>query len=285
MDITSLPKDCLVVILSRTSPKDVIRSSAVCKNLFCVSQDDAVWENFLPSDYHEIISQSSSPWPEFTSKKNLFLHFCHTPVFLRNNTQMFALDRWSGKKCYTLGARAIGIAWGNGETPWYWDFGSMPESRFPEVAVLNHVFWLEVRGKLHAKKLSPHTTYGAYFVFKVRSEINNTGLGIPVNTTVLEVDEDDEGPPRNMSHDMTVKSYYLDPMSLRERTETENGGLEKMPVDRGDGWMEVDMGRYRVGDVDGISERAVIEMILWEVNVGTIKRGLLVHSIDLRPLD
>ncbi|XP_074316279.1 putative F-box protein PP2-B12 [Silene latifolia] len=282
--ITLLPKDCLVLILSRTSPKDVIRSSAVCKNLFFVSQDDAVWENFLPSDYHEIISQSCSPLPQFTSKKNLFLHLCHNPIFLINYTQIFALDKWGGKKCFTLGARALEIAWGKGDTPFHWDFESMPESRFAQVAVLYQVCWLEVKGKLHAKMLSPHTTYGAYFVFKVPPN-NNYGLEIPVNTAVLEVDEDDEGPPRNMSHDMTVKCYYLDPTTSTARFEREKGALEKMPLDRGDGWMEVDMGRYRVGDIDGISERAVIEMTLWEVKDGNIKEGLIVHSIDLRPLD
>ncbi|KAH9611763.1 hypothetical protein KSS87_009027 [Heliosperma pusillum] len=266
--ITSLPKDCLVLILSRTSPKDVIRSSAVSKNFCSISQYDAVWENFLPSDYNEIISQSCTPFPQFTSKKNLFLHLCHTPIYLHNYTQ----------KCYTLGARALEIAWGKGDTPYYWDFVSIPESRFPEVARLNNVCWLEIKGKLHAKKLSPHTTYGAFFVFKIQFS-DDTGFETPVETTVLEVDEDDEGPPRNNSNDMIVKSFYLKPMPLRAAF------VGKMPVERGDGWMEVDMGRYHVGDIDSISERAVIEMTLWEVKAGNIKQGLLVHSIDLRPLD
>ncbi|KAL9227442.1 hypothetical protein vseg_003130 [Gypsophila vaccaria] len=287
MNITTLPQDCLVLILSRTSPRDVLRSSVVSKHFFSASNFDTVWENFLPADYRDIISQSCSPVSQFQSKKHLFLHLCHNPIFLHNNTQNFGLDKWKGKKCYTLGARALQIAWGKGDTPWYWRFESIPDSRFPEVAVLESVFWLEVKGRIHVNQLSPDTTYGAYLVFKMISN-DPAGFGrTPVKATVLEVDEDDEGPPRNNSHRMDIKSYYLQTVSRRAHSRRVRRAPGEVPFDRGDGWMEVELGRYRVGHIDKVSSshRDVVEMTLWEAETGGAKTGLVVQCIDLRPLD
>ncbi|KAI8537978.1 hypothetical protein RHMOL_Rhmol09G0065200 [Rhododendron molle] len=44
-----------------------------------------------------------------------------------NSDSSFALDRESGKKCYTLSAREVAIAWK--EDSRYWKWISLPESR------------------------------------------------------------------------------------------------------------------------------------------------------------
>lgn len=41
--------------------------------------------------------------------------------------QSFSLDKWSGKKCYMVSARDLVIVWA--ETPNYWKWISVPESR------------------------------------------------------------------------------------------------------------------------------------------------------------
>nr|GMN73318.1 hypothetical protein TIFTF001_052155 [Ficus carica] len=64
-----------------------------------------------------------------------------------------------------VGARGLSIAWG--DTPQYWKWISLPESRFPEVAKLSYVLWLHVIAKVETRILSPQTTYVAYFVFKL----------------------------------------------------------------------------------------------------------------------
>ena len=89
VDFLELPEDCLSHILSLTSPIDVLRSSAVSKHFLRVSESDAVWEKFLPSDCYDIISRSSNPFQLPSSKKDLFLHLVRSPILLNNNTQVF----------------------------------------------------------------------------------------------------------------------------------------------------------------------------------------------------
>ncbi|KAK6139396.1 hypothetical protein DH2020_026860 [Rehmannia glutinosa] len=45
------------------------------------ADSDLAWENFLPSDYREIISRSVSP-VEFSSKKELFRKLSSTPLLI-----------------------------------------------------------------------------------------------------------------------------------------------------------------------------------------------------------
>lgn len=49
-------------------------------------------------------------------------------LFSIDPIKSFAIDKLSGKKCLMLGARRLLIAWG--DTPTYWDWISVPYSRF-----------------------------------------------------------------------------------------------------------------------------------------------------------
>ncbi|KAF4347312.1 hypothetical protein G4B88_030250 [Cannabis sativa] len=70
--LDSLPEGCVCLILSLTTPRDATRSSAVSTCLNSAAQSDVVWEHFLPTDYTDIISRSTSPLI-FSSKKDLYL--------------------------------------------------------------------------------------------------------------------------------------------------------------------------------------------------------------------
>lgn len=70
-----LPQDCISHVLSFTCPRDVRHSSLVSSGIRDACESDALWENFLPSNYKEIISRLVSPMV-FTSKKELFHKLC-----------------------------------------------------------------------------------------------------------------------------------------------------------------------------------------------------------------
>lgn len=91
--LTDLPDECNAHILSLTSVSDVLRSSAVSKQLLSVCESDTVWEKLLPSDLDDILVQSSTPnlVQQFILKKNLFLHLCRFPVLLKTDTQVTIL--------------------------------------------------------------------------------------------------------------------------------------------------------------------------------------------------
>ncbi|XP_047337357.1 F-box protein PP2-B11-like [Impatiens glandulifera] len=162
-----LPEGCIAHVLSLTTPQDACRLSLVASAFRSAADSDAVWEAFLPSDYKEIIARGVSPPPPLTTK-DLFFHLADNPLIIDSGTKSFSLEKRSGLKCYMLAARDLTIVWS--DSPMYWRFTSLPESRFPEVAELISVCWLEIHGKLSRKMLSENTLYGAYLVFKWTSE-------------------------------------------------------------------------------------------------------------------
>ncbi|PPD95311.1 hypothetical protein GOBAR_DD07647 [Gossypium barbadense] len=182
-DITNiLPEECISYILSLTSPTDVCRSKLVSPVFRSAADSDTIWGNFLPSDCYDIISNASSSsssklLTSSMSKTQLYFHLCKNPIIIDNGTMkismltnlilLYRVLAATGKKCYMLGARRLSIAWAN--TPRYWRWKRVPESRFSEVAELKEVWWLDVKGTIETKILSPNTTYVAYLVYKFSS--------------------------------------------------------------------------------------------------------------------
>ncbi|XP_042517514.1 F-box protein PP2-B11-like [Macadamia integrifolia] len=275
-DLYLLPEDCISNILSLTTPRDVCRSSTVSPVFRSAANSDSVWEKFLPSDIHQILSSSSvSPsLPTFSSKKQLFLHLCDNPLLIDGGTKTFALEKCSGKKCYMIGARELTIIWGS--SPEYWKWIPHPESRFSEVAELLCVWWLEIRGKIETRLLSPNTTYGAYLVLK----FTNRAYGFePLAEVSVKLASGTGG-----AEEGEVKSVSLNPRSLRSRNASSSEEAvadppPEGPKERGDGWMEIEMGEF----FNERGEDGEVVMSLMEVNCSICKSGLIIQGIELRP--
>ncbi|RDX76919.1 F-box protein PP2-B11, partial [Mucuna pruriens] len=258
--IEGLPEGCVACIIALTTPLDACRVSLVSKIFRSAADSDAVWERFLPSDYHSIISLFPSPL-NYSSKKTLYLALSDRPIIIKQGRKSFQLDRKSGNKCYMLAARSLVIVWGDSEE--YWNWTTDPDSRFPEVAELLDVCWLEIRGAINTLALSPNTRYGAYLVFKM---INANGFDKwPVELSVSIFG----------SHDST-KNVCLYPNVLRPNRRVQ--GLQ-CPNVRGDGWLEIEMGEFFNTDL----EEAEVQMSVKEIKGGHWKKGLFLEGIEVRP--
>ncbi|KAK8684942.1 hypothetical protein V6N13_040956 [Hibiscus sabdariffa] len=260
MDFTRiLPEECLSLIISLTSPADACRSATVCPALRSAVDSDAVWEKFLPRDYRSIILESSSSSLLLSlGKKDLYFHLSSHPILIQNGTVSFQLEKRSGKKCYMLGARALSIIWG--DTPAYWTWKSQPDSRFPEVAELKLVWWLDVKGKIETRILSPNTNYAAYLVFKLKYRHT---IGFRRRTVGLNVD--------------------IDGITLREerRVSLDSRDEPEYVRERGAEWMEVEMGEFfNENGYDG-----TVEFSLKEIDTSYHKRGLIIEGIEIKPKD
>ncbi|KAK2402540.1 putative F-box protein PP2-B12 [Trifolium repens] len=104
-----LPEECISTILSRTTPLDAGRLSLVSKNFLSAAESDAVWNQFLPSDYSHFILHSPL-LANIPTKKALYLALSDRPIIIDNCKKSFQLDRKSGKRCYMLAARSLFIA-------------------------------------------------------------------------------------------------------------------------------------------------------------------------------
>ncbi|KAL1549609.1 putative F-box protein PP2-B12 [Salvia divinorum] len=291
-DIYALPEDCIATALSLTSPKDVCRLSAVASTFRSASQSDAVWGRFLPSDYLHIISLAldggDSLLSQFHSKKDLYLHLCDHPILIDDGRKSFQLEKLSGKKGYMLSARDLYIVWG--DTPQYWRFISLPESRFPEVAELLDVCWFEIRGKIKMNMLSLGTNYAAYLVFSCKSRVHGLDhqsaegyVGVSGNESEKRrVCLDPEGAQRHRYQliPRRVGLFYHHHLAQMRNPEAMLPEEEpEYPKQRGDGWMEVELGECFVKE----GQDGELEVSVMEVKGGNWKSGIIVQGIEIRP--
>lgn len=269
------PYECIDNIISLTTPADACRLSLVSTRFKCAAESDQVWEKFLPSPHliHAIESQStsSSTFVPAKSKKEFYLALCDNSVLMDNGKMSFSLDKWSGKKCYMICARELFIVWAQDKSR-YWSWISVAESRFKEVASLDEVCWLEIRGKIDMSILSPWTLYKAYLVYKLTKR--HYGFNVPVEVAIAERHYGFEYGPLDaaLGGDENKQTVYLDP-SL----EIMDGA--RRPNERADGWLEMELGEF----LCQAEEDGELEMMCAEYKNLCWKSGLIVQGIEVRP--
>ncbi|XP_058770651.1 putative F-box protein PP2-B12 [Vicia villosa] len=294
IEFHDLPEGCIENVLSFTTPQDVARLSLVSSTFKSAAESDSVWDKFLPADYRSIISQSETDVDDslsVLSKKDLYVNLTQKPILIDGGKKSFQLDKVDGKKCYMLSARSLFIVWG--DTPRYWKWISLPDSRFSEVAELVSVCWFEIRGWINTSMLSPQTSYGAYLVFKA------TGSGTygfeyqPVEASIVIAGGDhvernvflDAERGRRLRYQIVPRRFRTGIFSRAPFVEapvapTESvEDMQKYPKDRPDGWLEMELGEFfNEGDDD-----KEMEIGVYEVKGGGWKGGLVVQGIEIRP--
>jgi len=135
--------------------------------------------------------------------------------------------------------------------------------RFPEVAELLKVWWLDIRGMINILALSPNTQYAAYLVFKM---IDAQGF----QNCPIELSVGVEG-----SHSST-KIVCLDPnVEVEGMQHNRAVGLQRPSV-RSDGWLEIEIGEFVNSGLEDEVQMKVKETDYW-------KKGLFLEGIEVRP--
>ncbi|XP_059625418.1 putative F-box protein PP2-B12 [Cornus florida] len=277
--INALPENCIAKVLSLTSPLETCWLSLVASIFRLAAESDTVWERFLPSDYQDMISRATdSSRPVFASNKELYLHLSDHQLIIDSGSKSFSLDKRSGKKCFMLAARYLSII--GSDTPMCWRWTSLTESRFTEVGELVNERLLEIRGKISTQMLSPDTTYAAYLVYNWTTE----AYGFETQSVESWV--------RVSGSERELRCFHLCPSGVQRRRKTRQMGFHDIrtmqrpqvlqqgcPKQRGDGWMEMELGKYLNKD----REDGELEICLQEVKGGHMKSGLILQGIEIRP--
>ncbi|XP_029125895.1 putative F-box protein PP2-B12 [Cajanus cajan] len=201
---------------------------------------------------------------------------------------------YSNPQPYMLVARTLFIAWG--DDPSYWTWTSHPDDRDSEVAELVSVCWLEIRGWIKTSMLPRNTYYGAYFVFKQKSDetygFKNQAIEVSVKVGG-EGDGDGDGkkktvylegetPPRARPHGLLnrVRSRLVENYDAPKPKKNNPSGLAEVeyPKERSDGWMEVELGEF----FSGHGKAKEVDMGVYETKDLHWKKGILVQGIEIR---
>ncbi|CAN0892415.1 F-box protein PP2-B10 [Linum grandiflorum] len=268
--MNQLPEDCIAKVMSYLGPHQSCRLATVSRTFSSASQSDVLWESFLPANYRSVISQSSDPslLTGSVPKKELFRLLCQRPILIDQGKKSWMLEKQSGKVKMMLGARDLHIVWMDDPNN-YWQWERMdPNCRFwvQEVAVLNLVWWLEIRGRVDTRMLSPGMSYAAYLVYKLTDDfyffdvetvkVGVVGVGEAQEAKLAE--ESIRGPkPRRM-------------WGIVRRTTTDS---------------DSELRRVKLGEFKNEKEEDdEVEFFVMEVEKGLDKRGLVVHGIEIVPL-
>ncbi|CAN8253615.1 unnamed protein product [Cochlearia groenlandica] len=253
-----LPEDCISKIISFTSPRDACVAACASKTFESSVQSDIVWEKFLPQGYASLILGSKVS----LSKKELFFSMCDDPLLIEDGKKSFWLEKASGKRCIMLSSKEVWITWGS--SPQYWQWISIPESRFEKIAELLSVCWFEIHAGMHTRYLSPSTRYSVYIVFKTKDGC--PGLGnLPVEVGV-----------RLTGQESSQKLiYFVGATNRRGGRETRD---VTRPKEREDGWMEAELGEFfNEACCDDIAISVV------EIKSPYWKHGLIIQGFEFRP--
>ena len=136
------------------------------------------------------------------------------------------------------------------------------------VAELRTVSWLEIEGKIRIGNLTPNTIYGAYLIMKVSHRAY--GLDSAASDVIVEVGN------RILQRG---KANLCRKVKSKQKTEKVIEEYEKVPKEREDGWMEIELGEFFTGEGD---EEEEVRMSLMEVGY-RLKGGLIVDGIEIRP--
>ncbi|KAK1440436.1 hypothetical protein QVD17_06263 [Tagetes erecta] len=274
--LNMLPEDCISTVLSLTSPPDACRIMLTSSSLRSAADSDTVWNRFLPSDLPHLLSRTHTQL-SFCSKKDLFFQLCDY-VLVDGGIKSFSLNKVSGKKSYVLSSRALSIALSNEPNHWMWTAHST--SRFAEVIELKTISNLEIEGTIDTQDLSPNTTYGAYLIIKVSDQA--FGLDSIPSETSISKDESSVITntaflcPLDEQKQQLESLFFMNRRRMMEKRVVE--GDARRPSKRGDGWMEVELGEFIVGD-----KSEMVKMSLMEVKGHQLKGGLIIEGIEMRP--
>lgn len=273
--LNMLPEDCVSAIVSLTSPPDACRLMLASSSLKSAAESDIVWSRFLPYDLPHILSRSHTQL-NFSSKKELYFQLCDS-ILIDAGIRRFSLNKVSGKKCCVLSARALNISLSNEPNHWTWTTHST--SRFNEVIELKTISSIEIEGGINTEDLSSNTTYGAYLIIKVSDHA--FGLdSIPCETSVsmneCSITNTAYLCPLDDKKQQLEALFFMNRRRMMEKRVVQGEG--RRPSKREDGWMEIELGEFFVGE-----KSEGVKMNLMEVKGHQLKGGLIIEGIEVRP--
>ncbi|XP_062162888.1 lectin-like [Alnus glutinosa] len=163
-----------------------------------------------------------------------------------NNSLKYGVDQNPNSNCFFLHSKNLSITWGEDNRYWRWSKIEETSDKVVDVAELLEVCWLEVRGELETRKLSPGTRYEVAFVIMMKEAA--TGWEAPVNVRLILPDGNKQEGKEN---------------------------LMKKP--RGE-WIEIPVGEF----VASPEKSEEMKFSIYE-HGGHWKRGLVVKGIAIRP--
>lgn len=149
---------------------------------------------------------------------------------------------------------------------------------------LRTIHWLEIQGRIRTKDLSPNAPYAAYLIMKISRRAY--GLDVMPSETSIQVGDRVLCTELAYLHGPNVRKQEMMCLFYCNRTEMlrkqVKEGDVRVPCERQDGWMEIQLGEFFSGG-HGESDEEV-KVSLKEVKGYQLKGGLIIEGMEIRPI-
>ncbi|KAH9570875.1 hypothetical protein CY35_02G063900 [Sphagnum magellanicum] len=254
MNLADLPEDCIATIISHTTPIDAARLTRVCSAFKRAIESDAVWENFLPSDYKTTLKT----WPSSGSKKKDIVMTMANGVFLDQGLQKYVLLRRTRGVCRVLSVEAMNVAGGQDTRFWRWE--QSRSSCFGKIAHLLAVCWLEINGTWSCSL--PPGSYTAVWRLRIAN------------------------PQGGRFHFLSWKLPLTFCISIGDGEAVERQlSLSQVPSGGFQEWFEFEVGEITIKGSTSTVKQVDVMYAVRETDCTYWKGGLFVDCLTLRPSD
>jgi hypothetical protein len=148
--------------------------------------------------------------------------------------------------------------------------------RFPKVAKLRLVWWLEIRGMINNLSLSPNTQYAAYLVFKMIDSYGFENLPVDLSVGV----EGGHSSTKIVCLDPNAEFVYIRDRGFCNRLIRSDNRVVGLPRPswRSGRWWEIEMGEFFNSGLENEVHMSVIE-----IKAGETKGNFFLEGIEVRP--
>ncbi|XWS77103.1 hypothetical protein CRYUN_Cryun01aG0233700 [Craigia yunnanensis] len=157
--LDDIPESCAALVLARLDPPVICKLARLNRSFQSASSADFIWESKLPSNYRFIMEKVLGDTILLNlHKKELYAWLCTPNPFDAGKKEIW-LDKKTGGVCLSISSKALTITGIDDRR--YWSHISTEESRYPTVAYLQQIWWIEVDGELEFQ--FPIGTYCLFF--------------------------------------------------------------------------------------------------------------------------
>ncbi|KAI3447517.1 hypothetical protein Pfo_004182 [Paulownia fortunei] len=264
-----IPESCVACVFLYLSPPEICNLARLNRAFRGAASSDAVWETKLPSNYHLLLDLLCHPdVHQNLSKKDIFA-LLSRPLPFDDGNKLVWVDRFSGRVCMSISAKAMAIT--GIEDRRYWNWVPTEESRFGVVAYLQQIWWCEVDGMV--KFPFPPDIYT--LSFRIHLGRFSRRLGRRVSNF-------------DHTHGWDIKPVRFELSTSDGQQASSECFLDDKQQDDANGgykrgcWIDYKVGEFIVSESDPATE---VRFSMKQIDCTHSKGGLCVDSVSIIPIE
>ncbi|XP_076950282.1 F-box protein PP2-A13-like [Bidens hawaiensis] len=256
VNLGDIPENCIAHVLSYLQPPEICKLARINRAFRAASSADFIWIDKLPANYHHLVGKLVvDDDKKKLGVKEMFSRLSR-PVLFDGGNKEFWMDKISGGVCVSIYSKALTITGIDDRR--YWNHIPSDESRFPTVAYLKQIWWVEVDGDVEFPL--PAGTYTLLFKLRLGKIIKRNG--------------------RRVCNTDDVHGWGVKPVELKLATSNGQQSVSKQFLETTGKWEYHRVGEFVVYESNTPTK---VKFTLTQIDCTHTKGGLAIDSVFICP--